>query len=56
MIMEMTWTHLKFVFSKKAIKNDEIFTIDFTLTTYCRIDGEDFVIFVAFLENTKYEL
>ena len=37
------------MFSKKATKIDEIFTID--LTTYCQIDGEDFVIFVAFSEN-----
>ena len=34
---------IKFVFSKKATKIDEIFTVDLTLTTYCQIDGEDFV-------------
>ena len=33
---------LKFVFSKKAAKIDEILTVDLTLTTYCQIDGEDF--------------
>ena len=27
------WQHLKFVFSKKATKLDEIFTVDLTLTT-----------------------
>ena len=30
------------MFSKKATKNDEIFTVDLTVTTYCQIDGEDF--------------
>ena len=33
------------MFSKKAIKNDEIFTVDLTLTTS---------VFVAFLENTNF--
>ena len=41
---------LKFVFSKKATKIDEIFTVDLTLT----IDGEDSSIFVAFLENMNF--
>ena len=40
------------MFSKKATKIDEIFTVDLTLCSKCQIDGEDFVIFVAFLENT----
>ena len=31
------------MFSKKATKIDEIFTVDLTVTTYCQIDGEDFV-------------
>ena len=44
---------LKFMFSKKATKIDEIFTADLTLCSKCQIDGEDFVIFVAFLENTN---
>ena len=35
---------LKFVFSKKATKNDEIFTVDLTLSS----------IFVAFLENMNF--
>ena len=47
---------LKFMFSKKATKIDEIFTVDLTLTTYCQIDGEDFVIFVAFLENINFNM
>ena len=33
---------LKFMFSKKDIKIEEIFTVDLTVTTYCQIDGEDF--------------
>ena len=36
---------VKFMFSKKATKIDEIFTVDLTLTTQCQIDGEDFVNF-----------
>ena len=34
---------VKFVFSKKATKIDEIFTVNLTLTTYCQIYGEDFI-------------
>ena len=34
---------LKFMFSKKAIKIDEIFTVNLTLCSKCQIDGEDFV-------------
>ena len=45
---------LKFVFSKKATKFDKIFTVDLTLTTYCQIDGEDFVKFCGLLR--KHEL
>ena len=45
---------VKFMFSKKATKNDEIFTVDLTLTTYCQIDGEDFVNFCGLLR--KHEL
>ena len=45
---------LKFVFSKKATKFDKIFTVDLTLTTYCQIDGEDFVNFCGLLR--KHEL
>ena len=46
--------YLKFMFSKKATKIDKIFTVDFKVTTYCQIDGEDFVIFYGFLR--KHEL
>ena len=31
------------MFSQKATKIDEIFTVDLTLATKCQIDGEDFV-------------
>ena len=47
-------TYFKFMFSKKATKIDEIFTVDLTLCSKCQIDGEDFVNFFAFLENTNF--
>ena len=43
---------LKFMFSKKATKIDEIFTIDVTITTYCQIDGEAFVNFLWHSQKT----
>ena len=43
------------MFSKKATKIDEIFTVDLTICSKCQIDGEDFLIFVAFLENTNFK-
>ena len=45
---------LKFMFSKKATKNDQIFTVDLTLCSKCQIDGEDFVNFCGLLR--KHEL
>ena len=45
---------LKFVFSKKATKTDEIVTVDLTPTLYCQIDGEDFVKFCGIIK--KHEL
>ena len=45
---------LKFMFSKKATKIDEIFTVDLTLCSKCQIDGEDFVNFCGLLR--KHEL
>ena len=42
------------MFSKKATKNDKIFTVDLTLCSKRQIDGEDFVNFRALLR--KYEL
>ena len=44
---------IKFVFSKKATKIDEIFTIDLTVTTYCQIAGEDFVNFCGLFRKFK---
>ena len=51
---EVKCTEVKFVFSKKATKFDKIFTVNLTLTTYCQIDGEDFVNFCDLLR--KHEL
>ena len=45
---------IKFMFFKKATKNDEIFTVDLTLFSKCQIDGEDFVNFCGLLR--KHEL
>ena len=35
--------YLKFVFSKKATKIDEILAVNLTLCSKCQIDGEDYV-------------
>ena len=45
---------VKFMFSKKATKIDEMFTIDLILCSKRQIDGEDFVNFCGLLR--KYEL
>ena len=45
---------IKFMFSKKATKIDEIFTVDLTLCSKCQINGEDFVIFCGL--HRKHEL
>ena len=45
---------IKFMFSTKATKIDEIFTVNLTLRIESQINGEDFIIFVAFLENTNF--
>ena len=45
---------VKFIFSKKATKIDEIFTVDLTLCSKCQIGGEDFVNFCGLLR--KHEL
>ena len=42
------------MFSTKATKIDEIFTVDLTLCSKRQIDGEDFVNFRGLLR--KYEL
>ena len=43
---------VKFVFSKKATKFDEIFTVDLTLTIYMMV--KILSNFVAFLENINF--
>ena len=42
------------MFSKKATKIAEIFSVDLTLCSTCQMDGEDFVNFYGFLR--KHEL
>ena len=42
------------MFSEKATKIEEIFTVDLTLCSKCQIDGEDFVYFCGLLR--KHEL
>ena len=44
---------VKFVFFEKATKNDEIFTVDLTLSSKCQIDGEDFVDFCRLLRKHR---
>ena len=44
------------MFSKKAIKIDEILTVDLTVTTYCQIDGEGFVNFCGLLRKRELYL
>ena len=41
------------MFSKKATKNDEIFTVNLTVTTYSQIDGEDFNNFCGLLRKRE---
>ena len=47
---------IKFMFSKKATKIDQIFTVDLTFTklSKCQINGEDFFNFCSLLR--KHEL
>ena len=45
--------YLRFMFSKKATKIDVIFTVYLMVTTYCQIDGEDFVNFCGLLRKCK---
>ena len=42
------------MFSKKATKINEIFTVDLTCTTLCQIESEDFIDFCGLLR--KHEL
>ena len=45
---------IKFMFSKKTTKIDEIFTVDLTLCSKCQIHGADFVNYRGLL--IKHEL
>ena len=45
--------NFKVMFSKKATKIDEIFTVDLTLCSKCQINGEDFVIFCDLLRKQE---
>ena len=45
--------YLKFMFSKKATKFDEIFTVDLTLCSKCQIDGADLVNFCGLLRKRE---
>ena len=44
---------LKFMFSKKVTKIEKIIMVNLTVTTYCQIDGEDFVNFCGLLRKRK---
>ena len=46
-------TTVKFGFSKKATKIDEVFTVDLTLATECQMDGEEFVNFCGLLRKQE---
>ena len=50
---KVSFMYLKFVFSKKVTKIDEIFTLDLTLTTKCQIADEDFINFCGLLKRHK---
>ena len=54
MINMINTDKVNFMFSKKASKIDEIFTVDLTLCGKCQIEGEDFVGFCGLLR--KHEL
>ena len=48
---------VKFMFSKKATKIDEIFTVEMTfICSKCQIDGEDFVIFCGLLRKYDFTI
>ena len=52
--LQRPYIYVKFMFSEKATKIEEIFTVDLTLCSKCQIDGEDFVNFCGLLR--KHEL
>ena len=43
------------MFSKKATKIDDIFTVDLTLCSKRQINGEEFVNFCGFLKNMNFK-
>ena len=45
----------KFLFSKKATKFDQIFTVDLTLCSKCQIDSENFINFHGLLVKHESE-
>ena len=47
---------VKFVFSKKATRVDEIFTVDLTLITEYQVDGEDFFNFCCLFRKHKKDM
>ena len=49
----MGYFQVKFMFSKKATKIDEIFTGDLTVWSKYQIAGEDFVNFCGLLRKHK---
>ena len=46
---------VKFKFSKKATKIDEILTVDLTITAYYQIDFEDFLNFCGLLRKRELQ-
>ena len=44
---------IKFMFSKKVTKVDEIFTADLILCSKCQMEGEDFVYFCGLIRKHK---
>ena len=47
--LRVFFTYLKFMFSKKATKIGEIFTVDLSLCSKCQMDGEEFINFCGLL-------
>ena len=54
-VIIMNWM-VKFMFSKKATKIEEIFTVDLTLCSKRQINGEDFVNFCGLLRNKALDI
>ena len=46
---------VKFIFSKKATKIENIFTAFLTLCSKCQIDGEDLVIFCGLIKKHEHK-